>query len=160
MYGCGHAGTESGNLYVGPDTGTANGGPSYLINAISPQHFTYTDAGNLYVDNVAEVSGTAYVNGLYNDSAERVCSVNDNSGTISDDGSEVFFVKTNASAATLTLASYTVGRKLYVKDYSGSAATNNITINTPGSETIDGAASYVINANYGSVQLIENPDGN
>ena len=43
---------------------------------------------------------------------------------------------------------------LVVKDVTGSAATNNITITTPGAETIDGAATYVINSNYASVTIV------
>ncbi len=42
---------------------------------------------------------------------------------------------------------------LTVKDESGGAAAQNITIDTQGAETIDGAASVVISANYGSVTL-------
>lgn len=37
------------------------------------------------------------------------------------------------------------------KDETGDAAVNNITIVTEGSELIDGAATKVINTNYGSV---------
>lgn len=41
--------------------------------------------------------------------------------------------------------------KITVKDESGLASTNNITISTEGSETIDGASTYTINNNYGSI---------
>ncbi len=52
---------------------------------------------------------------------------------------------------TVTLASATVagGRVVIVKDVSGGAGTNNISVVTEGAETIDGAASVVINTNYG-----------
>lgn len=45
------------------------------------------------------------------------------------------------------------GRLIVVKDAGGNAAANNITITTEGAQTIDGAATYVINANYGKVTL-------
>lgn len=41
-----------------------------------------------------------------------------------------------------------------IKDESGGAAANNITIDGNGAETIDGAPTAVINTNYGVVRLI------
>jgi len=45
------------------------------------------------------------------------------------------------------------GRMLIIKDISGSAGTNNITVDPNGSELIDGQSSLVIAANSGSVML-------
>ncbi len=47
-----------------------------------------------------------------------------------------------------------VGRVLTVKDSGGDASTSNITISTEGSETIDGAATKVISADSGSVDIL------
>lgn len=44
----------------------------------------------------------------------------------------------------------TEGRLITVKDYRGSAATRNITVKPQRLATVDGASSYVINANYGA----------
>ena len=57
-----------------------------------------------------------------------------------------------AGAVTVTLPTAEVrkGRIYTVKDESGAAATNNITVATEGSETIDGSATDVINVNYES----------
>ena len=57
-----------------------------------------------------------------------------------------------AGAVTITLptAQLRAGRVYTVKDESGAAATNNITVATEGSETIDGSATDVISENYGS----------
>ncbi|RLC33998.1 hypothetical protein DRH14_03920, partial [Candidatus Shapirobacteria bacterium] len=55
---------------------------------------------------------------------------------------------------TLLSAARSNGKIIYIKDESGGAATNNITIVTEGAETIDGANNYIINVNYGAVQLI------
>ena len=64
-------------------------------------------------------------------------------------------VDTTSSAVTVTLGSDLVseGRIIIIKDVGGNAGTNNITIATEGSETIDGAASTSISTNYGVVRL-------
>jgi len=55
--------------------------------------------------------------------------------------------------ATPAASSFYLGQQLTIKDEGGLAGTNNITI-TPASGTIDGAASIVINTNYGSSTVI------
>lgn len=57
----------------------------------------------------------------------------------------------NTSAHTITLITTGIktGQHIIVKDESGVAGTNNITI----AGTIDGAANKVINSNYGDVRL-------
>ena len=57
-----------------------------------------------------------------------------------------------AGTVTITLptAEVRAGRIFTVKDESGAAATNSITIATEGSETIDGSATDTISNNYGS----------
>lgn len=66
--------------------------------------------------------------------------------------SRIHLVNTSA-VRSLTLPAVAADLVLMVKDASGSAETNNITI-TPASGTIDGAASLVISSNYGSVYLV------
>lgn len=67
-------------------------------------------------------------------------------------------VDTSGGAVTITLGSATVaaGRAIIIKDEGGAAATNNITVATEGAETIDGAATDVINTNYGSCGYYSN----
>tara|TARA_R110000772_G_scaffold268686_2_gene397493 strand:- start:43276 stop:44598 length:1323 start_codon:yes stop_codon:yes gene_type:complete len=48
----------------------------------------------------------------------------------------------------------TNGQMFLIKDSSGTANTNNITINTADTETIDGSAEVIINGNYDSVKVI------
>jgi len=62
---------------------------------------------------------------------------------------------TTAAVTSLTLpsAQVVVGRTIKIKDAAGSAATNNITIDTDGAETIDGASTKIINVNYESVEI-------
>lgn len=54
---------------------------------------------------------------------------------------------------TIQTADIVVGRLFIIKDESGAAGTNNITIATQGAETIDGAASVAITANFGAARL-------
>jgi hypothetical protein len=67
-------------------------------------------------------------------------------------------VTDTSAARTITLATADVvdGRIIIIKDESGGATTNNITIVTEGSETIDGEASIAITADYGVLRLYSN----
>ncbi len=67
----------------------------------------------------------------------------------------LILVDTSSARSIVPLASPTTGQVHRIKDNVGSAAANNITI-TPSGKNIDGAASYVINTNYGSVDIIYN----
>jgi hypothetical protein len=61
----------------------------------------------------------------------------------------------SSTAKTLNLPAATNRLRLKIMD-NGTAATNNITITANGANTINGVASYVINVNYGVVELISN----
>lgn len=67
----------------------------------------------------------------------------------------VILVNTSVARTIIPLGSPTTGQTYRIKDNTGSAATNNITI-TPSGANIDGAASQVINTNYGSVDIVFN----
>ncbi len=58
-----------------------------------------------------------------------------------------------AAVVTLQTAAARAGVDLVVKDISGAASTNNITITPTGGDTIDGAATLVIRADYGGYNL-------
>ena len=45
------------------------------------------------------------------------------------------------------------GKVYIVKDESGAASVNNITLATTGGQTINGAATNVINTNYGTASV-------
>lgn len=66
--------------------------------------------------------------------------------------------KTVGAATTLTMPpSQTADgrREVLVVDAKGDAGTNSVTIAAAGSDTINGAATYVLASNYGSVRLID-----
>lgn len=80
-----------------------------------------------------------------------------NASTYSTDSDDallsVSYTTTGAVTITLQSADVVAGRVLVIKDAGGNATTNNITVNTQGSETIDGASSASITANDGVLRL-------
>jgi len=67
----------------------------------------------------------------------------------------VILVDSSSARTIIPLASPTTGQMHRIKDNAGSAGTNNITI-TPSGKNIDGVASFVINTNYGSADIVYN----
>ena len=69
-----------------------------------------------------------------------------------------FFIGADSSNGilqiTLPAASATLsGQTFVIKDEGGAAASNNITVVAPGSDTIDGINSVVLKSPYASIQL-------
>lgn len=81
----------------------------------------------------------------YNTTSEVIIGINDTSV---------------ARTVTVDSADISEGRIFIIKDESGGAGTNNITIATGGAETIDGAANIKITANYGVARVYCGRDGN
>ena len=67
----------------------------------------------------------------------------------------VILVDTSAARGITLIASPVTGQTYRIKDNVGSAASNNITI-TPSAGNIDGSGTYVMNTNYGSVDVVYN----
>ena len=76
-------------------------------------------------------------------------------GDLTTAGETIVGVTDTSAPRTVTLATDDVeaGKVIVVKDESGAAGTNNITVDTEGSENIDGAATKVISTNYGVLRL-------
>jgi hypothetical protein len=72
--------------------------------------------------------------------------------TVLSTDSIVSYQLTVPAATAVTLPAGVTGTVYYLKDGSGTAAANPITI-TPTASTIDGAATAVINTNYGALTL-------
>lgn len=73
--------------------------------------------------------------------------------------SVIIGVDNTDSARTVTIPSEDIGREgtiFVVKDESGGANSNNITIATEGSQTIDGSGTNTISSAYGTVRLYSN----
>ena len=68
---------------------------------------------------------------------------------------DVILVDTSTSGITVKLPTKAAGRRVTVKDKSGNAATNNVTISPTGAgETIDGNANLVLNINLAAVSFV------
>jgi hypothetical protein len=85
--------------------------------------------------------------GLWLQAVAKTGAYSADSGAIPDT-----LIATNfTSAAIITAPVPTLGRVWGVKDIKGNANTQNVTIHKNGSETFDGAASYVLNLAYAGV---------
>ncbi len=156
--------TTNGSLTFGDaaaDTLTVTG----LTTISSDQKIQFRDTG-LYIHSPADgklkisadgtgtdditLSGTVVVGGGV--SLAHI-SKDTNYTTTADDC--IVSVDSTGGAVTITLGSASVaaGKIVVIKDAGGSANSNNITIDTEGSETIDGSASTSITSDYGVVRL-------
>jgi hypothetical protein len=62
-----------------------------------------------------------------------------------------------SQATTLTLPTNSpIGTNYIIKDTSGNASTNNITVSSGAGDTIDGSANNTISTNYGLLKIIYN----
>lgn len=88
--------------------------------------------------------------------------VTSGSTAVLDPGVDVVIVnKTTGGATSVPVPKEPhPGRAFAVIDGKGDANSNNITITTPGDETINGASTYVMNANRESVILVADASGN
>ena len=68
----------------------------------------------------------------------------------------VYTITGPVTSLTLPLAQSRAGRVIIVKDAGGNAGSNNITVDTEGSETIDGDDVWVINGDYDWVVFYSN----
>jgi hypothetical protein len=126
--------------------------------------FTQTD-GNEYIDSLADGymdygATTAHrFNSMLQTDAGRTRNITTVSAAtydllITDDILHVTYTSTGAvTSLTLPTAQATEGRTIVIKDAGGNAATNNVTIDTEGSELIDGKATYTLNNDYESITL-------
>jgi hypothetical protein len=79
-----------------------------------------------------------------------VFNITSSSGVFTATADETHLVDTSGGVGTVTLPAVSANRFVRIKDSSGDSEANNITV-SPASGTIDGAATNVIDSNYGSV---------
>lgn len=84
------------------------------------------------------------------------------SATVSSDGRDYFGVGYTASPVTINLPTITGisnGKVVTIKDETGAASVNPITINTKASETLDGLTQSQLSINYGSLSFVKKSNG-
>lgn len=71
---------------------------------------------------------------------------------------DIILADTSSSPVTITILTSQIlkGTLFIIKDGSGNASTNNVTVATEGSETIDGASTVDIIVDYGVIRLFVN----
>lgn len=131
------------------------------LSGASNLYSVYTVNGDLYYTNgagtavqVTDGTGLSTVTIPFNTIATQTVSTN---LTISSSDTFVYLLVDTTAARAITLpaaADVDAGRFYIVKDVTGSALTYNITVNRAGSDLIDGATSFVMNSNYGSIWIV------
>lgn len=150
--------------FVAPRTGTGetvtfNDDPSYALASASRYLVNAADVLSMVrPTTTAGVSEVAFARNFNNSSSSRnrvrVAAITGAVPITRDDDIVVINKAGNeTTAATLDAALNFAGSEITVKDGKGNAASFNTTITPGGGFQIDGAATYVINTNRGSVRL-------
>ncbi len=143
----------------------------HIVESLSMQSHVITDILELNLDERSEgdVAGKdgqlGLVNGKlrwqdYNSeihSSEHVCKphVTKSSAYTTQEFDHLVGVDVSSNTVTITLgdASTKEGNGMIVNDESGNASSNNITVDTESSQSIDGSSSTTITSDYGSLKL-------
>ena len=138
--------TVSGNLQV--DGSETIIGPSTFQQSITLNgNLSIADGYTLSTAGELNIEGSVLSNVTTQTSSYVV-----DSQTIKD-----YVILCNFSVSgSVTLPMPTAGRTLLIKDISGNASTNNITVTHHSAETIDGNSSYTIVVNYETITVISN----
>lgn len=161
----------SGSIGIGPFAGRYSTTASELYIGNQEYGNTVLEKANSIIYGVMAVGSTSQTlalnaavtvkHGLTINEGEKHKSLHAQVGTlnvITATTSDYYIgVDTSSVAKTVNLPAVATagqGFVLVIKDESGNAATNNITIDANASELIDGALTQVINTNYGSVSLM------
>lgn len=115
-------------------------------------------AGNLYITGNAGTN-TLTINSTQAQFMTNYTSINHASSPYTVLATD-YYISADPSSGAITVDlpnAPTTNRLFIIKDRTGNAAVNNITLTTPGgSVTIDGQTSYVMNSNYQSTLLLFN----
>jgi len=167
------AGASSSDVIAYNGASWVASGVTFPVTSVNSQTgavtITATSLGALTsssgIDNLSDVAITSATSGQllrYNGSNwvnyENV-PYRDKVNTVGSDFSitanNVYLFESSSGALTGTLPSSPLsGDRVILKDKDGQAATNRLSIETPSAETIDGASSYQIGSNFGSLTLI------
>jgi len=124
----------------------------YRLKRIVPKKTNFTYIYNLIIKNKDIDINSIIIGGKI---TKEPVLIEDSEYEISDNDS-IILCDTSSNSITVTIptAQTEDGRELVIKDYGGNSNTNNITVDTEGSETIDGESDITINTDYDSVTII------
>lgn len=115
----------------------------------------YRSAANvLKTDDSLDVAGK-----LIAAAGQRVAVSTVKTGAYSVDLAIDYIIRTDTSGGALTVtlpASHTAGDIVVIKDVTGSAETNNVTVDPSDADTIDGASTFVLTVNYQAATFVSN----
>lgn len=128
----------------------------------------YQVGGNLYYNNNAgvpvQITNGAIVNStVTNNYVYSETAVASNTTIAPSDSFALLSVNTSSVAITITLpaaSGVSTGRLYVIKDKSGNAGTHNITIKAAGSDTVDGAATFVMTGGFQAVYVFSDGSSN
>ena len=125
-------------------TGVTFNGVSYSVPAVNEEDWQSLSNYLIALQNAAVSGGPV-------SSAVRVSALATTAVATSD---YAVLINYTSGAATVNLPAGVAGQVFYISDASGTAATNNITINPDGANTILGGASLVVDRNSEVIGLI------
>lgn len=152
-----NSGTGSNNVCIGYTAGSATPGSSNIMIA---NNGSAGESNTIRIGTQGTGTGQqnlCYLAGVLNTVSGRVINVTTPGAypytTLITD--HLILVDTSSARTITPMAAPVTGTLYIIKDNTGSAAANNITI-TPSGKNIDGAASSTMNINFGSVTIVYN----
>lgn len=123
-----------------------------------------TAAPNIRVGTITAGSGISITNGSGSITIEAtggasVVAYTRSSASPTTITSSDYFVSIDSSGGAITArlpSGASTGKVYYIKDGTGSAAVNAVTIDTAGAELIDGSATFTLNTPYQAIGVIYN----
>lgn len=131
-------------LVIAPDLGT-------LQNVSGDLYWVNSGGSAVKITAGASLNSAALVSSVW---AQVLVNTNI---SIAAGSTNIDHIVDTSAGRTITLPAanaVSAGRFYVIKDYTGNAATNNVTIAAAGADTIDGAASLLLKANYASVLIV------
>lgn len=144
----GEAVQDSGILIDDSDNMTAIQSITFNSGVIADK---VLDEDDLVSDDAAALATQQSIKAYVDNASFNVVS---SSGTFTATQNATHLVDTSGGVATVTLPAASANKYVKIKDASGNAFTNNITVQTPGAETIDGAASVVMDSGFGAKTFV------
>ena len=150
------------NLTIEADTGKfifkSNYGTNNTVTLNAANGWNYIPNIANTTLNVAVIRSGSAINaptGIFFDWGRKEANASKTADYTAGQGDHVVFCDPTSGSMTITLPAATAGRVMRIKNTTTGLA-NTVTVATPASETIDGQASSVLSASYGTIELVAN----